>query len=393
MIPLLRNWSHWTSRIPAALALLAACALAAPAAAQQSASCNRARAIVEEVAGLIESADADHKALLQKLKTAHQLCPTLGDAWKYAYCSATVLGDTQSARLYKDRAIFNGVSKVECNIAGGSTAQLAPLPGYVRQKYALVVGIGKFKDPTIPRLQFAAKDAKDVAALLADPQHGNFAPANITLLTDEQATRGAILNAMQQLFLQAREEDLVVTYVSSHGSPAEQERGLGGIGYIVTYDANVKNLWIDGLEYKDFAKKAEMIKARRKVTFLDTCFSGEASKRGEKALAIEGMGVGDATAKMFLSGEGTFVITSSRENERSWESDRIQNSYFTYYLIEAMKRAKEPPTIREVFDYLSSRVPTVVAREKQAPQHPRMQPADGPGDLRIGVVPRDSPTQ
>jgi hypothetical protein len=388
MIRLLRSCCRRTERITIA-ALLVACALAIPAAAQ-SAGCNRARAIVEEVAVMIEAPNADHKAILQKLRTAHQLCPTLGDAWKYAYCSASILGDQQSARVYKERAIFNGVSQVECQTAAGNTGQLAPLPTYVRQKYALVVGIGRFKDASIPKLQYAAKDAKDVAALLADPQHGNFDPANITLLTDEQATRAAILNAMQQIFLQAREEDLVVTYVSSHGSPAEQERGLGGIGYIVTYDANVKNLWVDGLEYKDFAKKTMMIKARRKVTFLDTCFSGEASKRGEKALAIEGLGVDEGTAKMFLSGEGTFVITSSSANERSWESERIQNSYFTFYLLDALKRSKEPPTIREVFQYLSERVPTVVAREKQAPQHPQMQPADGPGDLRIGVVPRDS---
>ena len=388
----LRNYWRWSDRFAVPLVLIAAWGLALPAAAQ-SPACNRARAIVEEVAAMIQSVDADHQAILQKLKTAHQICPTLGDAWKYAYCSALTLGDQQSARLYKDRAIFNGVSKVECQTAAGSTERLAPLPGYVRQKYALVVGIGRFKDSTIPRLQYAAKDAKDVAALLADPKHGNFDPANITVLTDEQATRAAILNAMQQIFLQAKEEDLVVTYVSSHGSQAEQGRGLGGIGYIVTYDANVKNLWVDGLEYKDFAKKATMIKARRKVTFLDTCYSGEASGRGEKALAIEGGGLDEGTAKMFLSGEGTFVITSSSANERSWESDKIQNSYFTFYLIDALKRTKELPTIKEVFDYLSAKVPAAVAREKQAPQHPQMQPTDGPGDVRIGVVPRDSSTQ
>jgi hypothetical protein len=390
MIRLLRSCWRWTERI-AIPVLLVTCALGMPAVAQGP-GCNRARAIVDEVAGMIEAADADHKAILQKLKTAQQLCPTMGDAWKYAYCSASILGDQQSARIYKERAIFNGVSQVECQTAAGNTGRLAPLPSYVRQKYALVVGIGRFKDASIPKLRYAAKDAKDVAALLADPQHGNFDPTNITLLIDEQATRAAILNAMQQIFLQAREEDLVLTYVSSHGSPAEQERGLGGIGYIVTYDANVKNLWVDGLEYKDFAKKTMMIKARRKVTFLDTCFSGEASKRGEKALAIEGVGVAENTAKMFLSGEGTFVITSSSANERSWEGERIQNSYFTYYLLDALKRSKEPPTIREVFQYLSETVPTVVAREKQAPQHPQMQPADGPADLRIGVVPRDSST-
>lgn len=389
MIRVLRNC--WRLTDPVAVTLGVVCTVLTVPAAAQSAGCNRAKAIVEEVRGLSTAADADHRAILQKLKTANQLCPTLGNAWKYAYCSALAVGDQQNARVYKDRAIFNGIARFECE--GATVAATAPLPSHVRQKFALVIGIGRFKDPTIPRLQYAAKDAKDVAALLADPRHGNFDPSNITLLTDEQATRAAILNAMQQLFLQAREDDLVVTYVSSHGSPAAQDQGLGGIGYIVTYDTTVKNIWVDGLEYQNFADKTTMIKARRKVTFLDTCFSGEASRRGAKALAIEGVGVDERTAKMFLSGEGTFVITSSRANERSWESEKIQNSYFTYYLLDALKRAKEPPTVKEVFEYLSSKVPAAVARDKQAPQHPQMQPSGGPGDVRIGVVPRDSSPQ
>jgi hypothetical protein len=129
------------------------------------------------------------------------------------------------------------------------------------------------------------------------------------------------------------------------------------------------------------------------VTFLDTCFSGEASKRGEKALAIEGVGVAEQTAKMFLSGEGTFVIMSSKSNERSWESDRIENSYFTYYLIDAMKRAKEPPTVQQIFDHISAKVPEAVARDKHAPQHPQMQPSGSVADVRIGVVPRRAAAQ
>lgn len=383
----------WRPIEGALLVLALACAVAAPAAAQ-SAACNRAKAIVAEVRELAASPDADHKAILQKLKTAHQLCPTLGDAWKYAYCSALAIGDQQNARIYKDRAVFNGASRFECENAGGVAAnQLPPLPPYVRRKYALVIGIGRFRDPAISRLQYAAKDARDFAALLADPKHGNFDPAHITLLTDENATRANILNALQQLFLQAREDDLVVTYVSSHGSEARQEQGLGGIGYIVTHDTMSRNIWVDALEYQDFARKTSLIKARRKVTFLDTCFSGEASKRGAKALAIEGVGVGEQTAKMFLSGEGTFVITSSKDDERSWESEKIQNSYFTYYLVQALKRSTDPPTVKEVFDYISAKVPDAVARDKQAPQHPQMLPPGGPGDVRIGVVPRESSSQ
>jgi hypothetical protein len=368
------------------LVLITSCAaLPAVGVWAQSPGCNRAQAIVEEVRNLYEAGQPDHRAILSKLKTAQQLCPTLGEAWKYAYCSAKALGDEASAQMFKGRAAFNDVTDLNC---GGGAPIAAALPTYVRRKFALVIGIGDFLDPAVPRLKYAAKDARDFAAALMDPEHGNFSSENVTLLTNDKATRAAILNAMQELFNRAQEDDLVVIYVSSHGSPAQQDKGLGGIGHIVTYDTSLKNIWVDAIEYQDFAAKTSLIRARRKVAFLDTCFSGQASRPGEKALSIESMGVDDRTARMFLSGDGTFVITSSKSTERSWESEKIQNSYFTFYLVDALKRSKEPATVKEIFDYISVKVPDAVAKEKQAPQHPQMHPMTGPGDVRIGVVPR-----
>jgi hypothetical protein len=366
------------------LAILAILALAALPLYAESSSCNRARAIVEEVKVLYNAPQPDHRAILEKLRTAEQLCPTLGDAWKYAYCSATALGDTQNARIYKDRAVFNNVADLGC---GAGVAVQTPLPSYVRQKYALVVGISKFKDASL-NLTYPAKDATDFAALLEDPQHGNFQRDHVTLLKDEGATRAAILDAINKLSLSAREDDMVVIFISSHGSPNKEDSGLAGIGYIVTHDTSPDKVWLEGLDYQVLTHTTEVIKARRKVVFLDTCFSGQ-MKQGGKGLLIEG-GVDERTAKMFLSGEGTFVITSSKDDERSWESDKIQNGYFTHFLIEALRSSKEPPTLKEVFTYLSSKVPDAVIREKGHPQHPQMYPSTGPGDVRIGVIPQAS---
>ncbi len=350
-------------------------------------ACAQAQAIVGEVRTMFASGQVDYQRALRKLATARDLCSTLGDAWKYSYCAATALGDTK-ARFYKDRAIFNGISDLECGAGSRATTPApAPLPSYVREKYALVIGIGDFKDPQIPRLQFAAKDAEDLARVLQDPRYGRFKPENVILLTNVKATRANILNALQDLFLKVQEDDLVFMYVSSHGSQKQTEKGLMGVGYIVTYDTQVKNIWVDALDYQGFSQRAALLKARRKVVFLDTCFSGQA---GSKGLTIDGDGVGvdRETAKLFLSGEGTFVITSSRDNERSFESDNLRNSYFTYFLMEALKKGPEPPTVKEIFGYLTQRVPDAVAREKQSFQHPQMVPADGPGDVKIGVMPR-----
>jgi uncharacterized caspase-like protein len=343
--------------------------------------------MVEDVKSMYRAGNPDHRLILQKLGTAHDLCPSLGEAWKYSYCSAVAVGDKKAA-IYKDRAVFNGVSNLEC---GGSVA-VSPkrLPGFVTNKYALLVGVSHFKDPQIPHLQFAAKDAKDLAAFLSSPLHGNFRPENVYVLTDEEATRGKILTALNKILLQAHEDDLVLVFISSHGSPSQQDQGFGGIGYIVTYDTSMQNIWVDAIEYQDFAAKTSLIKARRKVIFLDTCYSGQI-KPGGKGLDLD-EGVGPQTANLFLSGEGTYVVTSSKENERSWESDRLRNGFFTYYLINALKQGQEPPTIHQVFEYLSREVPTAVAREKNASQNPQLLPRDGTEDLRIGVIPRSAIT-
>src|SRR5688500_7152176 len=94
-----------TSKWPRAAAVLL-CVLDSAAQAQ-SASCNRARAIADEARAAYEAGNPDHRALLEKLRTAHQLCPTLGDAWKYAFCSALAVNDPQKARMFRDRAVFN----------------------------------------------------------------------------------------------------------------------------------------------------------------------------------------------------------------------------------------------------------------------------------------------
>lgn len=374
-----RFWLHGSAAI---LALALCVRLSA-----DSAGCNRAQAIVEEIKAQYDSGHPDHAAILAKLKTAQQLCPTLGEAWKWAYCSATALGDSSSAERFKTRALFNNVSDLSCGAAGPAAPN--PMPSHVRQKFALAIGIGKFRDSAIPTLKYAAKDARDFARVLTD--RGYFPAENVTVLTDEGATRTAILDALQKLILRAHEDDLVVLFVSSHGSPNKDDQGLGGIGYIVTYDASLEKIWENAFDYQQFAAKTSLIKARRKVTFLDTCFSGQASQSGAKLLSIEGVGVDDRTAKMFLSGEGTFVITSSKSDERSWESDSIQNGYFTHYLLDALSRSKEPPTVGEVFQYLSTKVTDAVARDKQRPQHPQMLPATGPADVKIGVMPSGAP--
>jgi hypothetical protein len=364
------------------LQVLARCPAASAA---QSPACAQARTSVAEIKAMYErGGQPDHRQTLNRLATTRDLCPSYGEAWKYSACAAAALGDEQKARIYRDRAVLNGVTELSCGPMGAPAA--APL-GPIRDKYALIVGIGDFPAASeIPRLAYSAKDARDLYAYLTT--EGGFPPANVELLVDAAATREGILTAIQHLIIRAHADDLALIYVSSHGSPREDNQGLQGVGYIVTYDTRKASLFVDAIEFQDFSAKVAMIPARRKVTFLDTCYSGQGLEHGGKSLAIGGFGIADDTARLFVSSEGTYVITSSGADEQSWESDERKNSYFTHYLIEALRQGPEPPTLDRVFQYLSRTVTDAVGREKTHRQTPQLYPRGGVADLRIGAPAR-----
>lgn len=354
--------------------------------AASSAGCQRAEIVVREALSSPPASETEHRALLDRLRIVRGLCPSHGELWRLSACSAAALGQNGAAKRFEKRAALGGVDDLSCPGDGHepeerrSVSELGP----VRSKHALVVGIGKFADPEIAELQYTAKDARDFARFLVDEAH--FPAANVHLLTDDGATRESILKTLQQMILEVRADDLVALYFSSHGSPYQPGQGLGGIGYLVTHDTSLDSIFVDAIEYQRLTEMISLLPARRIVTFLDSCFSGRVLEDGAKQLVVEGVGVGDETAQLFLSGEGTYLVTSSHEKELSWESDELENSYFTYYLIEAL-RSGPAPTLDEVFDRLYAGVTRAVARDRGVGQHPQLHPREGPGDLRLGVRP------
>ncbi len=98
---------------------------------------------------------------------------------------AKVAEKIASARL---EAIAKQQAQVEQNKKEEEQAVAVNRP--VKDKWALIVGISKFADPSI-NLRFAAKDALDFRDYLI--KDANFAPDHVRMLIDSQATREHIL--------------------------------------------------------------------------------------------------------------------------------------------------------------------------------------------------------
>ena len=286
---------------------------------------------------------------------------------------------------------------------------------YVTRKFALVVGIGKFKYRVNP-LQFAAKDALDFAQVLRDPAIGRYIDSDtyVRVLTDEQATVENIRRAMDYLEKATEPSDLVTVFVSTHGTNPAMDSGDedGRLGYIVAHDTDPTALSATAIPMRQVKEWLDSrLRAQRVALFMDTCYSGgigqakvggkslapafisgdslRAVTRGGKALVVDEAPEPSARLGAPMD-HGRTLIVSSLSSEQSWESatlgppDHPGNSYFTYYLIDGLRKLTRPghtPDVRELFSHLERYVGDDVRREKQASQTPQMY---NPKGLRVG---------
>lgn len=246
--------------------------------------------------------------------------------------------------------------------AGGDSGDSINRP--IKDKWAVIIGVSKFSNPDIPVLKYPAKDAKDFAQFLTSK--GNFAKDHVLLLTDEKATKVQILDAFGDGWLPRRvmEDDLVVIFISSHGSPADS----AGENFIIAYDSDPNHPYATGIRLQDLS--AEITKRTgcdRVVLLLDACHSGAATV-GAKGL--------QRTLTNFeldkIAGVGQLIISSSKSDEVSWESKRYPNSVFTRSLIDSLQAKGNQTSVADAYDHLKDKVQAEVRFDRVTSQTPVM---------------------
>lgn len=252
----------------------------------------------------------------------------------------------------------------------------------IGDKWAVVIGVGKFADPQVPTLKYSAKDAKDFYDYLVDPTQGKFQKDHVKLLMNEDATKVNIMDMLGDSFLPhaANPNDLVVIYLSTHGSPAGAD--IRGVNYVVAYDTQLRKLFATGLEMRQLLRIIkERVHTNRILLVLDTCYSGAG---GESHKGITRTNVDPHT---LAQGIGSLVISSSSPEQRSWESDEIKNSYFTRYLIDALKAGG---SVDSAFNSMKQKVQQQVLKDKGEVQTPIMSGSFMGPKLVLDVTPSEN---
>ena len=90
--------------------------------------------------------------------------------------------------------------------------------GKTKGPYAVIVGVGEFKDKAISPRPTADADAKALHKMLTDPKFLGVAPERAKLLTSADATHDAVVKAIDTAFSSTGPDDLVVIALFGRGT-------------------------------------------------------------------------------------------------------------------------------------------------------------------------------
>lgn len=255
-------------------------------------------------------------------------------------------------------------------------------PFLAEKKVAIVVGISDYPaESGFPKLQFAAKDASDMAAALVKEGY------QVQLLTDQHAMRSSIRKALEQAQVNLNQGasgasgGTILFAFSGHGG---ETAAAGGTPrqYLVTYDATAEDPE-PGYPLKDIVTALQNSGATHRMMFLDACRdeTGAASK-GAPALT---------SFHQLMSAQGMKILFSTAPGQQSYEDAKDQNGYFTHYLLQGLAGKAATPDGLITFDGLAKWVSQSMRSDEGVYQTPYWnQNASGDFYLAGGLVRKEA---
>ncbi|MGQ0733415.1 MAG: caspase family protein [Acidobacteriota bacterium] len=255
----------------------------------------------------------------------------------------------------------------------------APEAGGVPRGYALIVGVGAYRNlDQSKQLRFAESDADAIYRVLINHEGGAFAAENVHLLKGADATLANIRREVEEwLPSVARPADRVVVYFAGHGFVHQ------GTGYLAPWDVNLDDLAGTAYPMSRLGDVlANHVNAGWKVLFTDACHSGKINTETTNE-NLEAQF--NALPRSFLT------LTATTEQEQSFEDPELSTGFgfFTYFLVQAFQGyADTDPcdgriTADELVQFVRSNVRRY-ARERRVSQTPTAR-GDYEPEMLLGV--------
>ncbi|MBI4635416.1 MAG: caspase family protein [Candidatus Rokubacteria bacterium] len=252
----------------------------------------------------------------------------------------------------------------------------------VTNRWAVVIGVGEYERPTIPKLRFAVRDAEAMYEFLTT--RGGYPRENVLLLTDNTALKPTLLNIKRTLgdtlARRAGRDDMVLIYFAGHGAPEIDVGGTESDGlskYLVPRDGDPDSLYTTAFPMDEIQRIFSRIQAERVVLLLDTCYSGTAGGRTLARGNVRASGLNEQFLERLTRSRGRVIMTASGPNEVALELLELGHGVFTYYLLEGLRGRGDRNgdgvvTVSELYEYVEEQVERK-AREAGGRQRPMMK--------------------
>jgi len=184
--------------------------------------------------------------------------------------------------------------------------------------HALIIGVGSYQHEPGLNVPITAADAQAVATILRDPQYCGYPEAQVTQLSNADATRDSILAALNDLAARTKPDDTVLLFYSGHG-----EHSADGVYHLTTHDTRLAQRKVvvgTGISQPELLDKLRAIPAKRLILLLNACHAGELSPvLGDSAQPFTGQPLPQQAADALLAtGSGRIIMTACRENQVSY---------------------------------------------------------------------------
>jgi uncharacterized caspase-like protein len=220
----------------------------------------------------------------------------------------------------------------------------APLESRKSKLYMVSIGISDYHDSGLS-LDYAAKDARAMAELFRRQESKLYREVIVRELYDDDATKDAVIEALEWLGREVTQNDTAVLFVAAHGDKSD-----GGVFYMLPVDAQPSRLRQTGVSGRLFAELLGHLPSPV-LFFIDACYSGDLAQEFKDRSSPDDL-LKEAIWELTSAGSGVVVVASSTGRERSREYGHLEHDAFTYALIKALDHGEADVLPDDGFVYL-----------------------------------------
>jgi len=275
-----------------------------------------------------------------------------------ALCLVLLLCSASTLQASPLRSMINSVS--------GANKAKPPQPAPPRDKWALLIGIGHFKDEQIQPLKFADKNVVNLASLLVNPQIGRFAADHVLTVVDTQAVQSNILTQLTDSWLTKRAlpNDMIVLYFCGRAQMVKNGTDV----LLLAYDSPSTSLEA-GIPLKQvISDLRRRTQSKDIVCLLDI---SPLKKQGQEQTPDVRPGGGLFWQQLSQEGRVT-VLAASEALLPSYENPMAASSLFSHYLVDSLQAGGGAMSLEAIAQYLTQNVSSdarnLLSRD-QSPQY------------------------